>query len=95
MVEMVGKLHGIDRKLDIHVALDLAPTHRIDEFLGRLGHHGVAVVVEPVDQRPDRGILLVLDERRVVERAHQLTLGAEERKQPLVVDVEASDLAVA
>jgi hypothetical protein len=31
----------------------------IDEFLGRLGHDAVAIVVEPVDQRPDRRIFLV------------------------------------
>src|SRR3954466_12078289 len=34
----------------------------VDEFLGRLGNDGVAVVIEPVDQRPDRGIFLILDD---------------------------------
>ena len=80
------------RQLDVHVALDLAPAERVGELLGRLGDHGVAVVVEPIDQRPDRGVFLVLGQRRVVERAHQLALAAEQRQQPLVVDVEAERL---
>ena len=45
-----------DRKLDVHVAFDLAPSGLIDELLGRLGDDSVAVVVQPVDQRPDRRI---------------------------------------
>ena len=32
-----GDLHGIDRELDVHVALDLAAAGLVDEFLGRLG----------------------------------------------------------
>jgi hypothetical protein len=41
----------------------------VDEFLGRLGDHGVAVVVEPIDQGADRRIFLILNDRGVVERA--------------------------
>ena len=37
LVDMLGKLHRIDRELDIHVALDLAAAAGVDEFLGRLG----------------------------------------------------------
>ena len=54
LVDMRCDLHGIDRKLDVHVALDLAAAGLIDEFLGRFGDDGIAVVVEPIDQRPDR-----------------------------------------
>jgi hypothetical protein len=68
---MLCEFHGIDREFDVHVALHLASAGSVDEFLGRLGDHGVAVVVEPVDQRTDRGVFLILDDRRVVECTHQ------------------------
>ena len=89
LVDMRRDLHGIDRKLDVHVALDLAAAGLIDEFLGRLGDDGIAVVVEPIDQRPDRGIFLILDHGGVVEGAHQITARLEFAQQALVVDVEA------
>ncbi len=54
MVEILGHLHHVDGQLDIHVALDLAAAGGVGELLGRLGDHGVAVIVEPIDQRPDR-----------------------------------------
>ncbi len=69
-----GHFHGVDRQFDVHVALDLAAAGLVDEFLGRLGHDGVAVVVEPVDQGPDRRIFLILDHRGVIERAQQIAL---------------------
>ena len=72
VVDRAGELHGIDGKLDIHVAFDLAAAGLIDEFLGRLGHDRVAVIVEPIDQRPDRRIFLILDNRGVIERAQQI-----------------------
>ena len=68
---MVAELHDIDRELNIHVALDLTATQCIGEFLGRLRHYLVAVIVEPVDQRPDRRIFGVVHERCVVNGAHQ------------------------
>jgi hypothetical protein len=45
---MLGELHRVHRELDVHVAPDLAAAASVDEFLGRLGDDGVAVVVEPV-----------------------------------------------
>jgi hypothetical protein len=72
MVDRLGLLHRIDGKLDVHIALDLAAAERVGEFLGGLGDDLVAVVVEPVDQRADRGIFLVLDEGRVIIRAQQI-----------------------
>ena len=92
LVDMLGELHGIDRELDVHVALDLAAAAGVDEFLGRLGDDGVAVVVEPVDQRTDRRIFLILDDRGVVERAQQRAAALEFLEQALVVDVEAERL---
>src|SRR5690606_22169598 len=78
----------IDSELDVHVALDLASAARVRELLRRLGHQGVAIVVEPVDQRPYGGIFLVFHQGRIVEGTHQATLGREMFEQPLVVDVE-------
>ena len=89
LVDMRRDFHGIDRKLDVHVALDLAAAGLIDEFLGRLGDDGIAVVVEPIDQRPDRRIFLILDHGGVIERAHQIAARLELAQQALVVDIEA------
>jgi hypothetical protein len=50
-IDMRRNLHGIDGKLDVHVALNFAPPALID--LCRLGDDGVPVVVKPIDQRPD------------------------------------------
>jgi len=63
---MLGELHRIDRELNIHVAFDLAAAAGVDEFLGRLGDDGVAVIIEPVDQRTDRRIFLIFDDRGVI-----------------------------
>src|SRR6201999_2878127 len=92
LVDMLGKLHRIDRELDVHVALDLAAAAGVDEFLGRLGDDGVAVVVQPVDQRADRRIFLILDDRGVIERAYKGAAALEFLQQALVVDVEAERL---
>jgi hypothetical protein len=58
------------------------------ELLGGLGHHGVAVVVEPIDQGPDRRIFLVLDKGGIIERAYQGAFRGEELLQAFVIDVE-------
>src|ERR1700732_5219072 len=89
---MLGEFHRIDRELDVHVALDLAPPAGVDEFLGRLGDNGVAVVIEPVDQGADRRILLIFDNRGVVERAYQGPAALEFLEKALVIDVEAERL---
>src|SRR6185312_1460547 len=62
---------------------------RVDVLARRLRHQREAVVVEPVDQRADRRIVLLLHQRRVVVGAHQHAAGAELLEQALVVDVEA------
>ena len=86
---MTGQLHRVDRELDVHIAFDLAAAGLIDEFLGRLGDDAVAIVVEPVDQRPDRGVFLMLDHGGVIERAQQVAARLEFPQQALVVDVKA------
>jgi hypothetical protein len=60
LVDPAGELHRVDREFDVHVALDLAASGRLDVFLGRLGDDGVAVVVEPIEQRRDPGEFLIL-----------------------------------
>ncbi len=92
LVDMFGEFHGIDRELDIHVALDLAAAGGVDEFFGRLGDDGEAVVIEPVDQGTDRRIFLIFDDRGVVERAQQRAAALEFLEKALVVDVEAERL---
>ena len=49
----------------------------------------LAVVVEPVDERAERRVFLIVHHGGVVERAHQTSLGTEEFQQLPVVDVEA------
>ena len=92
LIDMLGEFKCIDRKLDVHVAFHFAAAAGVGEFFGRLGDDGVAVVVEPVDQRPDRREFLILDNRRVVERPKQRSTGLEFREKAFVVDVEAEQL---
>lgn len=86
---MLRHLHHVDGEFDVHVALDLAAAGGVGELLGRLGHHGVAIVVQPIDERADRGILLIFDQSRVVEGADQAPLRGEEVEKALVIYIEA------
>ena len=72
MIDMVGHFHGIDCQFDIHVALDLPPTGGIRVFLGRLGHEGITVILQPVHEGANGGIFLVLHQGGVVIGADQL-----------------------
>jgi hypothetical protein len=92
LVDLPGELHRMDRDLDVHVAEDLAAPGGVDVFLGRLGDDGIAIVVEPVDQRPDRGKFLILDDGGIVEGAEQRAAALEFVQEPLVVDVEPKRL---
>ena len=92
LVDVLGEFHGIDGELDVHIALHLAPAAGVDEFLGGLGDHRVPVVVEPVDQRPNRRVLLIFDDRRVIERAQQGAAALEFLEEALVVDIESERL---
>ena len=88
MVDARRKLHRVDGKLDIHIAFDAAAALRVGEFLGGLGHNGIAIVVEPVDQRSQRRVVLIFDERGVIIGADQCAFGTEIFEQAAVVDVE-------
>ena len=88
-IEMRRHIHGVDRELDVHVALDFTPSGGVDEFLRRLRHHRITVVVEPVDQADDRGIFLIVDQGRVIEGSNQASLALEFLEKTLVVDIES------
>ena len=92
LVDVFGEFHGVDRKLDVHVTLHLAPAAGVDEFLDRLGDDGVAVVVQPVDQGTDRREFLIFDDCCVVERAQQRSATLEFLEQALVINVETERL---
>jgi hypothetical protein len=83
MVDMGGELQRVDAELHVHVALDLPAAERVGVFLGGLRAHGEAVVVQPVHQRADRGVFVVLEERGVVEGAHELAAAHELGAQSL------------
>src|SRR3546814_20647384 len=83
------QLHHGARQLDDHFALDPTPTLGIGKLLCRLRHQAVAIVVEPVDQRPDRRVLLVFQQGGIVEGSDQMRLAAEQLQQSLVIDVES------
>ncbi|MDT4877196.1 hypothetical protein FQZ97_1126970 [compost metagenome] len=89
MIDRLGLLHRVDGQLDIHVALDLAAAERVGEFLGCLGDNLVAVVIEPVDQRADRGVFLIFDKRGVVVGAQKIAALLEGLEEFSVVDIEA------
>jgi hypothetical protein len=92
VVDVGGELERIDGELDIHVALDLAAAGRIHEFLRGFRNDAVAVVVEPVDERADRGVFLILDQSSIVERPDEVAPALELLQQALVVDIEAERL---
>ena len=62
---------------------------RVGEFLHRLGDDGIAVVIQPIDQRTDGGIFLILDERGVIEGAHEITARTVFLEELAIIDVEA------
>src|SRR6202035_2627386 len=64
----------------------------VDELLGRLGNDGIAVVIEPIDQGADRGVILIFDDRGVIERAQQRSAALKFLEQALVVDIETERL---
>lgn len=89
MIDMGGEFEGVDRQLDIHIALVLPTSHRVRELLHGLGHDAVAVVVEPIDQGTDGGIFLILYHGSIVESAEKVLTRLKFLQQFFVVDVEA------
>src|SRR5690606_31775719 len=89
VVDDIDKAKRIYRQLDVHVALDLAPAARICEFLGRLRHDLVAVVVQPVDERADRRVLLVLDEGSIIVGAQEVAAALKRCQQSAIIYIKA------
>ena len=92
VIEMVGELHGVHGKLNVHVSFDFSPPRSIDKFFRRLCQHGVAVAVEPIDQRSDGGVLLVVDQGGLAIRPDERPLAAEQVEKPLVISVKSKCL---
>jgi len=91
-VEMGGQLHHVDGDFDIHIALGARVALGIGKAANRLGVHGEAVVVQPIDQRTDRRELLALDNGRVIIGADQTAFAAEKFRQfaEVQIDVEGA-----
>ena len=53
---------------------------------------GIAIVVEPIDQRADGGVFLILDARGVIECAQQHAATLKFLQQAPVIDIEAERL---
>src|SRR5690606_24840729 len=64
----------------------------VGELLDRRGDEGEAVVVQPVDQRAQGGILLIVQHGGVVEGTQQACAAGEEVVEALVIDVEVQAL---
>ena len=88
MVDALRHFHHIDRKLDIHIAFNPPPPLRIGVFFQRLGDHGKAIIVKPIDQRPQGRELLLLGQRGIIKRAHQEALAGKQLQQTLIIDIE-------
>jgi hypothetical protein len=84
----VGEFERIDGELDVHVALDLAAAGCVGEFLGRLGHDLVAIIVQPVDQRANGRVFLILDKGRIIIGAQEIAALLEAGEQLAIIDVE-------
>ncbi len=88
MIGMVGHGQHVDGDLDVHVAAEASSARGVGVFARGLGHQGEAVVVQPVHQRPDGRILLVVDDGGIVVGPDQHAPLAELVQQLFVIDVE-------
>ena len=88
MIQNRRHFDHIDGQFDVHIALNFALPGGIGEFLGRLGHHGIAIVIEPIDERANRRIFLILDQGGIVKSADQTAALAKRVQQALIIDIE-------
>jgi hypothetical protein len=61
LIDMLDELHRIDREFDAHATLELAATLAVVELFCWLRNDGKAIVVEPIDQWPDRRKFRILN----------------------------------
>jgi hypothetical protein len=72
----------------VHIAFEFAAALAIIKLFGGFGDDGVAVVIQPVDQRADRRKLLIFNDCRILERAQNRAAALEFLQQAFVVDIE-------
>src|SRR5579863_1623096 len=88
---MFSQLHCIYGKIDPQVAAFYFPsTTRIDVFLRSLRDDRITVIVEPIDKRSDSRMVLIFNDRRIVEGPDQSASAGKHRKQTLIVDVKTN-----
>ena len=63
VIDLVCDLKRVDSKFDAHAALELAASLAIVELFCWFRNDGKTIVVEPIDQRSDRGIFPVFKRR--------------------------------
>jgi hypothetical protein len=92
MLDRAGDLHGVDGDFDVHVALELATSGALTELLQWLGNHRVAIVVEPINQRPYRRIFLLVQQRRIVIGTQQPPAARENLEQSAIIHIVTQGL---
>ena len=61
-------------------------------FLRYLRHNRIAIIVEPIEQRPYRRVLLIFNDSGVVERANRRPPAPKLLEKAIVIDAEAKRL---
>ncbi len=89
MVRPGGSLEHVDRQLDVHVAAHALAPIPVHELPGRLLHHVEAIVGQPVDQWPDRAVIVVFDERGIVAGADEPAARLELLEKLAEIDLKA------
>ena len=89
MVGPGGGLEHVDRQLDVHVAAHALAPVPVHELPGRLFHHVEAIIGQPVDQRPDRAVVVIFDERGVVAGADKAAACLELLEKLAEIDLQA------
>jgi len=89
---MIGEFHRIDGKLNIYVSLYFAAADTIEVFLRCLRNNGIAIIVEPIEQRPDQDVILIFNDSGVEERAHYRPTTLKLLEKAVVIDAEPKHL---
>jgi hypothetical protein len=69
------------------VAFDSSMTGAVREFLYGLRHNAKSIILEPVNQGPQRGIFLIFEDGSVIQGTHQHALALEQRQKASEVDL--------
>ena len=63
--------HNIDGDFSIHITLELTLSERIGKFSRRPGDDCVAIIIQPVDNRPNRRMFRLVRECGMIDRANK------------------------